>query len=62
MTARPPLPCPVCGTLMNRHAEKLVAAPAAADLATPGTALGEVLMEFHQCPHCGRIESLRVAT
>jgi len=60
MTARAPLPCPACGTPMNRHAEKLVASTAATDLAAGDAPLGDVLMEFHQCPNCGRIESLRV--
>lgn len=39
------IPCPVCGTLMNHHAEKLVYGSDAGE--------GELLEKFYRCPHCG---------
>jgi hypothetical protein len=41
--------CPDCGTLMNRHAEKLVKDPHA-----PG---GEIIASIHYCPACGKVEA-----
>ena len=41
--------CPSCGTLMNRHAEKLIK-----DSHVPG---GEVLASIHYCPKCGKVEA-----
>jgi ribosomal protein S27AE len=39
--------CPVCGTPMNHHADKLLYASDAADPA------GEIVQELHRCPACG---------
>src|SRR5262245_46540584 len=41
--------CPNCGTLMNRHAEKLVKDAHALE--------GEVIASIHYCPGCGKVES-----
>jgi ribosomal protein S27AE len=41
--------CPSCGTLMNRHAEKLIK-----DSHIPE---GEVLASIHYCPKCGKVEA-----
>jgi len=41
--------CPSCGTLMNRHAEKLIKDSHAPD--------GEVLASIHYCPKCGKVET-----
>ena len=49
------LPCPVCGTPMNHHADKLLYALDAADLT------GEMVEELHRCPACGAGAS-RLAT
>jgi ribosomal protein S27AE len=51
-----PHPCPRCGTLMNRHAEKLVTPPDAA--ASPQSAVFDGVIERHWlCPNCHWIES-----
>jgi len=51
-----PHPCPKCGTLMNRHAEKLVTPP---DAAPPprGAAFDGVIERCWLCPHCHWSES-----
>ena len=41
--------CPSCGTLMNRHAEKLVK-----DSEMPE---GEAVASIHYCPGCGKVEA-----
>ena len=42
--------CLNCGTLMNRHAEKLVK-----DAPAPE---GEVIASIHYCPGCGKVEAV----
>jgi len=44
------LVCPVCGTGMNHHANKIDYGAADDDEAGPGG----VLIEAHTCPGCGR--------
>jgi len=44
------IPCPVCGTPMNHHADKMVYA---CEDGGPLNSAGEVLEEFHRCPTCG---------
>lgn len=39
--------CPVCGTPMNHHADKLSYA------SDPADAIQEVVEELHRCPACG---------
>ena len=56
---RAPLPCPTCGQIMNRHAEKLVVLETREELAWFDAALGGVLEEHYLCPACGRIEVRR---
>jgi ribosomal protein S27AE len=58
---RAPRPCPVCGALMNRHAEKLLAPTTSEEFAAFDATLFGVLEEFHLCPNCGHAESRRVA-
>jgi ribosomal protein S27AE len=41
--------CPSCGTLMNRHAEKLIKDPHVPE--------GEVIASIHYCPKCGKVEA-----
>lgn len=41
------LPCPVCGTPMNHHADKLLYALDSASLTE------EIVEELHRCPACG---------
>ena len=60
MSATTRLRCPKCGTEMNRHAEKLVYAGAAADSGRVDPALGGQIEETHACPHCGNVESRRL--
>lgn len=54
------LRCPMCGSAMNRHAEKLVFARESVESiesAEPGAGAhgfedGGFVDEFHTCPHC----------
>jgi ribosomal protein S27AE len=48
--------CPVCGTAMNHHADKLIYI---SESATGDT--GELIEELHQCPTCGAAASLPAA-
>ena len=50
MAKREKIMCSRCGTPMNHHADKLVyeTSPARAD-----DAIGDVVLELHQCPTCG---------
>jgi hypothetical protein len=52
MTERKHLDCPVCGSPMNRHAEKIDYRGGVEGV--PDPALGGVLAEFHTCtnPAC----------
>ena len=45
------IPCPVCGTPMNHHADKLLYA--SGDTADTG----ETIAQLHQCPACGAATS-----
>jgi ribosomal protein S27AE len=47
--------CPVCGAVMNHHADKLVDPVDRLDAVDP--ALGGLLEETHACPRCGNVES-----
>jgi predicted RNA-binding Zn-ribbon protein involved in translation (DUF1610 family) len=60
MPVMQPLRCPQCGTMMNRHAEKVVHPDTPGDLALVDAALGGVLEETHACPGCGNVEARRV--
>jgi hypothetical protein len=45
--------CPVCGTTMNHHADKL-------DYSVIGAAesgLGGIVQQIHTCPGCGNVET-----
>jgi len=44
--ANQPIPCPICGSPMNHHADKLVYQDERQDI-------DELLEEFHRCPTCG---------
>jgi hypothetical protein len=52
MADRVRVPCPHCGTPMNRHAEKIDYGAGLADPAAFDPTLGGVLEEFHTCPDC----------
>lgn len=52
-----PLPCPRCGALMNRHAEKLVTGP---DAESSDPVFDGVIEEQHLCPTCHWIVSRRL--
>lgn len=41
------LPCPVCGTPMNHHADKLLYGLASSNFSE------EIVEELHRCPACG---------
>jgi ribosomal protein S27AE len=43
--------CPDCGAEMNHHADKLVYGEASDDAGESG---GDVILEAHTCPGCGR--------
>ena len=47
--------CPLCGTPMNHHADKLLYASETEELA------GELVEQLHRCPACGAGDS-RLAT
>jgi len=49
--------CPRCGTIMNRHAEKLILTVGSSIPIDP--ALGGYIEEMHGCPNCGNVESRR---
>ena len=38
--------CPLCGTPMNKHAEKPVTLTS-----------DEIILAVHTCPNCGKVES-----
>lgn len=48
------MPCPACGTPMNRHAEKVREPRDPEELSKMDPVLGGVVEEFHTCPACGR--------
>lgn len=59
--APPParLTCPMCGAVMNRHAEKIdtrIAVDAGEDFAL----LGGALCEIHTCPACRYVMERRI--
>ena len=51
--------CPVCGTEMNRHAEKIVYTGSGDPDETGDPVLGGTIEEFHTCPVCGAAASRR---
>ncbi|HZS00912.1 MAG TPA: hypothetical protein VFE37_19490 [Chloroflexota bacterium] len=51
-----PLRCPVCGSEMNHHADKVDYTAALENPAAADPAFGGVLEEVFTCPGCGRIE------
>jgi C4-type Zn-finger protein len=52
--------CPVCGAVMNPHAEKPAVPVNAIEAAKADWILGGVIEQVHQCPVCGRVESRRM--
>jgi hypothetical protein len=50
MAERTKLPCPQCGTAMNRHAEK-VDHGAGVPREPTDEPFGDAVMEFHTCPN-----------
>ena len=51
------VPCPKCGTPMNRQAQKLVEPRSRAEAQGMDAALGGVLQDVYACPNCGWIAS-----
>jgi C4-type Zn-finger protein len=45
--------CPVCGTRMNHHADKV---DYSIEDAADDPVFGGALAEVHTCAHCGRVE------
>jgi ribosomal protein S27AE len=45
--------CPECGTVMNRHAEKVVVPRTPAEVAAVDAWLDGVLVAEYACPVCG---------
>jgi len=43
--------CPVCGTTMNHHADKLDYSVSA----TAESGLGGIVQQVHTCPGCGNV-------
>jgi ribosomal protein S27AE len=56
-----PMTCPICGTTMNHHAEKLVDPRDEEDAEAMDPRLGGLIEEVHTCPECGRETSRRGA-
>jgi len=52
------LSCPMCGTPMNRHAEKIDTRLASESV--EDTELGGALCEIHTCPNCRYVLERRV--
>ena len=50
--------CPNCGTLMNRHAEKLLKAGHPEESVPSDTILDELIASIHCCPGCGKVEAV----
>ena len=47
--------CPMCGTPMNHHADKLDQGAAAVEPHAVDPDLGGVVQETHACPNCGYV-------
>jgi len=52
MVPKERISCPMCGALMNRHAEKLDMSMVSERGGATDLGLGGVLEEFHTCPFC----------
>ncbi|HLH25806.1 MAG TPA: hypothetical protein VK066_25085 [Chloroflexota bacterium] len=51
--AREPMRCPVCGVVMNHHADKVDYSAALENPAAADSAYGGLLEEVFTCPRCG---------
>ena len=54
MPEKNPMICPVCGVVMNHHADKIDYNIEAHDAASVDPDLGGVIEEAHTCPECGQ--------
>lgn len=52
--------CEECNATMNPHAEKPVVPISAEEAGRVDPAVGVLIEEVHQCPHCGSVQSRRV--
>lgn len=55
MTKADKISCPMCGTPMNHHADKVDYGAASAEPHAADPDLGGVVQETHTCPNCGYI-------
>jgi ribosomal protein S27AE len=53
--------CPMCGALMNHHADKLVTVTDGDSVAAFDPVLNGVIQQTHTCPVCANVE-FRVQT
>ncbi len=54
MPEQNPMLCPVCGVVMNHHADKIDYNAMPDDPATADPVWGGIIEQAHTCPECGQ--------